>query len=266
MTVEGLGKGSPERFGYKWDIYADIRPEHEEQFLRWTAPLEPTDWRGLSFLDVGCGMGRNSFWPLSYGAGRGVAVDVDARSLGRARQTLRQFPNAEIQEISAYELPYRDEFDICFSIGVIHHLSDPVAALRKMAQAAKPGGRILIWVYGRENNEWIVRFIDPLRNAILSRLPMRVLHHLSIYPTFLLWCALRAGFGRTSYMKLIGGFRFAHLREIVVDQLLPRTAQYWSRAEVESLMRQAGLDPIELRWVNEISWTAIGTKPRTAAA
>ena len=81
-------KGSPERFGYEWDVYAEILPEHEEQFRRWTAPLEPRDWRGKDFLDVGCGMGRNSYWPLKYGAAGGVAVDIDERSLESARRNL----------------------------------------------------------------------------------------------------------------------------------------------------------------------------------
>ena len=89
-------KGSPERFGYEWDVYAEILPEHEEQFRRWTAPLEPRDWRGKDFLDVGCGMGRNSYWPLKYGAAGGVAVDIDERSLESARRNLKPFPTLQV--------------------------------------------------------------------------------------------------------------------------------------------------------------------------
>ena len=35
-TAEDL-KGSSDRFGYEWNSYAEILPEHEEQFRRWTA-------------------------------------------------------------------------------------------------------------------------------------------------------------------------------------------------------------------------------------
>ena len=80
--------GSPDRFGYEWDAYAEIRPGYEEQFLRWTMFLKPEDWPGLSFLDVGCGMGRNSYWPMTYGAAEGCAIDIDDRSLASARCTL----------------------------------------------------------------------------------------------------------------------------------------------------------------------------------
>jgi hypothetical protein len=44
--------------------------------------------------------------------------------------------------------------------------------------------------------------------------------------------------------------------------MLPRIAQYWSRAEVEALMLEAGLEDIKLDWVNEMSWAASGRKPR----
>src|ERR1700730_11789255 len=84
--------GSSDRFGYEWDSYAEILPGHEEQFRRWTAPLSPQDWQGKQVLDVGCGMGRNSFWPLKYGAAGGVAVDIDERSLESARRNLQSFP------------------------------------------------------------------------------------------------------------------------------------------------------------------------------
>src|ERR1700726_4742345 len=65
---DALSAGSPDRFGYEWHRYAEMRPEYEEQFRNWTVHLGPEDWRGKFFLDVGCGTGRNSYWPMTYGA------------------------------------------------------------------------------------------------------------------------------------------------------------------------------------------------------
>jgi hypothetical protein len=48
---------------------------------------------------------------------------------------------------------------------------------------------------------------------------------------------------------------------MVFDQMLPRIALYWRRDEVETLMNNAGLRDVELQWVNEMSWAAIGTRP-----
>ena len=255
-----LSAGSPDRFGYEWGEYAEMRPDYEEQFRRWTPSMRPEDWRGLRFLDAGCGMGRNSYWPMSYGAASCLSVDVDPRSLASAQQTLEPFPTAEVAEGSIYDIPPSAEFDIAFSIGVIHHLEQPEAAIKALAGAVKPGGRVLIWVYGLENNRWIVSIVSPLRRRVLARLPIGFLHHLSIYPTVLLWLWLRVQPGRIAYMRLLRGFGFRHLRSIVFDQLLPKIAHYWTCDDVEALMQGAGLRNVEVTWVNEMSWAVAGTK------
>lgn len=258
----GIAGGSPERFGYSWDRYADILPEHEEQFRRWTAPLEPADWRGARFLDGGCGIGRNSYWPMSYGAAGGLAVDLDDRTLARARANLARFPAVEVRRQSIYDLAEANEFDIAFSIGVIHHLEFPEAAIARLVRAVKPGGRVLVWLYGRENNGWIVRVFDPARRALFSRLPLGRVHALSWPLAALLWLLLRAGWPRSEYFRLVRRFSFGHLRAIVFDHMIPRIARYYARGEALALLERAGLEDVAAVWVNEISWSVCGRKPR----
>jgi SAM-dependent methyltransferase len=259
-----LAAGSPERFGYEWHNYAELRPEYEEQFRRWTALLQPDDWRGRRFLDVGCGMGRNSYWPMSYGAAGGLAIDVDERSLAAARRTLAPFPSVRVEMRSAYDIGCRDEFDLVYAIGVIHHLQEPERALAQMVTAAKPGGRVLVWVYGLENNRWIVALLDPLRKALFARLPVGLVHHMALYPAAILWLLLRLGAGRIAYFRMLRQFTFRHLRAIVFDQMLPKIAHYWPRATVERMLKQQSLLDVRLTWVNEMSWCAMGTKPGPA--
>jgi SAM-dependent methyltransferase len=260
VEMSKLAKGSPERFGYSWDHYADLLPQHEEQFLRWTA-LDKSFWKGIRFLDGGCGIGRNSYWPMTYGARGGLAVDVDDRTLARARKNLESFPDLEVRKQSIYEIAESDTFDIAFSIGVIHHLSDPDAAVARLVRAVKPGGSVLIWLYGRENNGWIVHLFNPLRHALFSRLPPRLVHALSWPLTALLWCLLRLGIPPGAYYRLVRGFSFDHLRAIVFDHMIPRIALYYTRAEAENLLARAGLGDIRITWVNENSWSVIGRKP-----
>lgn len=258
--ISELSKGSPDRFGYSWDHYADLLPEHEEQFLRWTA-LGKSFWKGIRFLDAGCGIGRNSYWPMTYGALGGLAVDVDDRTLHRARKNLAPFPGMEVRKQSIYEITETGTFDIAFSIGVVHHLADPSAAVARLARAVKPGGQVLVWLYGRENNGWIVYLFNPLRRALFSRLPLRLVHALSWPLTGLLWRILRLGLPLGPYLRLLRGFSFEHLRAIVFDHMIPRIALYYTRAEAEALLRGAGLVDVETVWVNKMSWTARGRKP-----
>jgi hypothetical protein len=130
-----------------------------------------------------------------------------------------------------------------------------------MARAVKPGGRVLIWVYGQEGNRWLVTLSDPLRRALFSRLPVAFVHHLSLYPAAVLWAALRIGLRPNEYFKLVTHFGFPHLRSIVFDQMLPRIAHYWPRERVAELMTEAGLEDVRIRAVNQMSWSAIGTRP-----
>jgi SAM-dependent methyltransferase len=260
-TTKTAYRGSQDRFGYEWDIYSEILPAYEEQFRRWTPLLAPQDWAGKTFLDVGCGMGRNSYWPMTYGAAGGAAIDLDERSLAAARRHLANFPTLQLMQRSAYDLRFNGTFDIVFSIGVIHHLEVPERALAAMVNAVKRGGRVAIWVYGSENNRWLVAVLDPLRKGLFSRLPIGFVHQLSNFPAAVLWVLLRMGFRPNAYFRLLGEFGFAHLRSIVFDQMLPKIAHYWTKNEVATLMENAGLLDIELEWVNEMSWAAIGTRP-----
>jgi SAM-dependent methyltransferase len=68
--------------------------------------------------------------------------------------TWQNSPHLVIERASIYEIPYESEFDIAFSIGVIHHPEHPDIAIEQLVKATKSGGRILIWVYGYENLEF----------------------------------------------------------------------------------------------------------------
>ena len=198
---------------------------------------------------------------MSYGAASCVSVDLDERSLRAARENLAKYPTAEVRRCSIYDLDYVDEFDIAFSIGVIHHLDNPTLAVRKLTQATKPGGRVLIWVYGYENLEFFVNVLNPARKLFFSWMPLWLVRLLAYVPTAVLWLMLRMGITPIEYLKMLKGFPFMHLHHIVFDQMLPRIANYWTRDEAAALLTGAGLTDVKTAWVNEVSWSVIGTKP-----
>src|SRR6478672_928673 len=41
------------------------------------------------------------------------------------------------------------QFDLVFSIGVLHHSPDPRRAFAQVASKVKPGGRLAVWLYRR---------------------------------------------------------------------------------------------------------------------
>ena len=252
-------KGSTDRFGYEWKNYPQIVPEYELQFLKWVYPLTKESFKSKKILDAGCGTGRNSFWPLIYGAKQATSFDYDERTVQAAKNNLKKFQNAKVEFNSIYNIDYENEFDITFSIGVIHHLEFPRKAIAALVKATKPKGKVLIWVYGYENNEWIVKYINPIRK-ITSKLPTKLTHIITHGFSIPLYFYVKIFNQKHPYMKQVSRFRFWHLHSIVFDQLIPKIANYWKKEEVQSLFENQNLKNIQIFRVNNNSWTIIGEK------
>lgn len=238
---------SEERFGYEWKKYSHMTPAYEGQFRNWTN-LSPTDFVGKDVLDAGCGMGRNSYWPLTWGARSLIAFDNDEASLQSARTTLAGFKNVSIQQCDISQTPWENEFDIVLCIGVLHHLRQPRLALENFVRALRPKGKLIIWVYSYEGNEWIVRFINPIRTHITSKLPVSLVHMLTYgasVPLYYIGIPLLRR--RSSYLQQLSTFSFWHVHSIVFDQLIPTVAHYWRKEEIEALVEGLSVTQVSVR-------------------
>ncbi|MBU3906865.1 MAG: class I SAM-dependent methyltransferase [Nanoarchaeota archaeon] len=259
MKKSEYKSGSQERFGYEWEKFSQIIPEYETQFLKWVYPLKKNDFKDKTILDAGCGIGRNSYWPLTYGAKELLAFDYDKRTIAVARRNLSQFRHAKVIFKSIYDLDLKNKFDIAFSIGVIHHLANPSLAVKKMVDSVKKNGTVLIWVYGYEGNEWIVKYVDPIRK-ITSRLPLKIVNLFAYFLSIPLYTYVKLSPQKSPYLKQLSRFKFWHLHSIVFDQLIPKIANYWKKEEAEGLLKKAELKDVQIYKVNNNSWTVLGKK------
>lgn len=252
---------SEEKFSVEWQIYNKILPEYEGQFRKWIGPLKPEDFKGKMILDAGCGNGRNSFWALKYGASQVIAFDHDKKTVQVAKHNLAAFKNATVYYGTIYNIPFRNKFDIVFSIGVIHHLEKPKLAVKQLIKATKPGGRILIWVYGLEGNENLVLVINAIR-TITRFLPPKVIRLVAFFPAVLVYLHSRLVKSRHAYMTLMKNFSFSNIHSIVFDQLLPQIAKYYTKNEALKLMESGKLKTVRPVRVNGNSWAILGIKKR----
>jgi 2-polyprenyl-3-methyl-5-hydroxy-6-metoxy-1,4-benzoquinol methylase len=253
--------GSPERFGYQWANYSRILPESRGQLQRWLGPTPLETFAGKRVLDVGCGMGRNPYWYLDAGAAEVVAVDVDDASLAEARRNLAPFPNARVEKVSAHELDPATlgTFDRVTCIGVLHHLADPELALDHLWSCVAPGGALVLWCYAREGNRLLLPAIQAFR-ALGSRLPIAATHAVAKGVTALAWPALRTLPFRTDYYRYLRTLSFRNVENIVFDQMLPRIAHYWTRADMERLAARLPGGTPRIEFVQGNSWHATITK------
>jgi 2-polyprenyl-3-methyl-5-hydroxy-6-metoxy-1,4-benzoquinol methylase len=247
-------RGSTDRFGYQWAEYTTILPESRQQLQRWLGSTGLDSFAGKRVLDVGCGMGRNPYWMLEAGAKEVVAVDVDGRTLASARKNLAAYPNAEVQACSVYELdPKRlGTFDRVTCIGVLHHLDAPSEALERMWACVSSGGDLVLWCYAKEGNRLLLPVIQAFREAG-SRLPMRATHGIAKAAAAVLWPAIHALPWRTEFYKNLRQLSFSNVENIVLDQMLPKIAHYWSRREMERLVDPVG-GRAHIEFVQGNSW------------
>lgn len=105
---------------------------------------------GGRILDVGCGPGRHSV-ALARAGYAVTGIDVSERFLEIAAEEARQASvAASFFEVDARQMPFDDEFDAVISIcqGAFGLMGpDDGLVLRRLAEAAKPEGRVVVTAF-----------------------------------------------------------------------------------------------------------------------
>jgi len=269
--VEGDKAATAAGFGWQWTHFTQTDAKYEEQFLGWIAPVAPEFFQGKVVLEGGCGKGRHTQLAAQWGARDVIGIDLSA-AVETAFGATRHLTNAHIVQADIYNLPFRRTFDYAFSVGVLHHLPDPRSGFISLASRVKPGGHVSAWVYGAENNEWITRWVDPLRNRLTSRMNPRVLLQLSKIPAAIVFLATKLVYGPLNasasgarlarhlfyndYLKAIAGFGWREQHTIVFDHLVAPTAFYIPREDFTGWWREAS--EVDISWHNRNSWRGFG--------
>ena len=243
-SIEEEKQATAEKFGWSWQTFSQEEEKYAEEFLGWIAPVQPEFFAGKIVLEGGCGKGRHTRRVAQWGARDIVAVDLSA-AVEVAFAATRGVENAHVIQADIFNLPLRRVFDYAFSVGVLHHLPDPRAGFKSLVSKVKPGGHVSAWVYGAENNGWIVRFVNPVRERITSRMNSRLLFHLSKIPTALVYTASKLFYGpmnRTprraaiarhsfynDYLKFVSQFNWREQHLIVFDHLVRQPVLYFAR-------------------------------------
>ena len=260
-------------FGWQWQHFTQFDEKYEQQFLGWIAPVTPEFFKDKVVLEGGCGKGRHTQLAAQWGARDVIGIDLSG-AVEPAFAATRNLPNAHIVQADIYNLPLAPIFDYAFSVGVLHHLPDPRGGFKSLASKVKAGGHISAWVYGAENNEWITRWVNPLRERMTSRMNPRLLLQLSKVPTAIVFAATKLVYGPLNrsprgaslarhlfyndYLKAIAGFGWREHHSIVFDHLVAPTAFYVSREEFAEWWPEIGAQDVTITWHNSNSWRGFG--------
>jgi SAM-dependent methyltransferase len=263
-------KATADAFGYEWTHYSELTDADSREFLDWMRPVGPADFADRVVLDAGCGKGRHIFLAARFKARTVVGVDL-SNAVEAAYRNTRELPNVHVLQADIHHLPFAQPFDLAYSIGVLHHLPVPKAGFLALAGHVRPGGRISVWVYGKEGNLWIEKLVDPVRKNITSRLPRAITRCLSMFPAATLYAGLkllyrpakRLGWLKrllpySDYLCSISDYSFAENFWNVFDQLVAPTAYYHSRDEVVDWFAAAKATEVGISQHNGNSWRGTG--------
>ena len=143
-----LQDGPPPGYNWRWC--------HESVLAFVQGGLKSRDSNpgSIRILDAGCGTGVSTDYLCHLNPGADVlAVDISAGALDVARERLRRSGGAEqVQSLRQEQrslLDLEDEgcFDYINSVGVLHHLRDPLAGLKALGQRLAPHGLLHLFLY-----------------------------------------------------------------------------------------------------------------------
>lgn len=128
---------------------------------------------GDSVLDIGCGFGDTAI-KLAHRVGpKGSVIGLDCcdefMAHGSVQAEVEGLSNISFINGDALIYPFEPEYDFVFSRFGTMFFSNPVAALRNMRKALKPGGIVthIVW-RSREDNPWL----SMAKDVVLEFLPL----------------------------------------------------------------------------------------------
>lgn len=159
-------------FGLQWNKYEVAHDDEDRATFQAKTGVSLSELRGLKILDAGCGGGRYS--KVAGEAGADVIGADHSAAVDKASQLCSHLPQVHFLQGDLKHLPLQPaSFDFVFSIGVMHHDADTRSVFDAVARLVKPGGRMAVWLYRR--NQWWQEIINSaLRRRTIHMPPERL--------------------------------------------------------------------------------------------
>lgn len=278
MRMENYDAQLIKDFGREWRRFDQSGLSSEELEKEFNRYFKIFPWNSLTSqaigFDLGCGSGR---WAklMAKRVGKLYCIDASIEALKVAKQNLNGIDNCEFVNASVDGLPFADgSFDFGYSLGVLHHVPDTAAGITYCVAKLKPGAPFLIYLYYDFDNRpfwfrWLWRCTDALRRLI-SKLPFEAKYVVTqgiacliYYPLAKLSLAMeKLGFKVDNWP--LSGYRhrsFYFMRTDALDRFGTRIEKRYTAAQIEAMLRQAGLDRITFSQ-DFPYWCAVGFKKR----
>lgn len=106
---------------------------------------------GERLVDFGCGLGEFARRAARAAGVRAVGIELSERQVAEATRLAVEAGETELLDVRLGDVlapPLAEEelgsFDVAHARFLLEHMSDPLAAVKQMVRAVKPGGRIIL--------------------------------------------------------------------------------------------------------------------------
>ncbi len=255
-------------FGDQWSHY----PENDGHYASldlladvFGPLLGIEELRGARAVDIGSGTGRIALMLLEAGAAHVTAVEPSRGAEILRRNLAPHGERATVLQARGDEVPADLDADLVISYGVIQFIPDPLPTLRAALAALRPGGRLVIWVYGKEGMGLYLGAVNALR-AITTRLPHWAISAvcsalnvaLDLYTPL---CRLLPLPLRSYVLGTLSKLDRRTRKLVIYDQLNPTYAKYYTGPEIEAVVAAAGFSDVRLHHRRGYSWTVLAARP-----
>ena len=263
-------------FGYEWRHFSDFRPEGEANFRWYFASYPPESLRGKVLLDVGCGKGRHLFFAAQH-AQKVIGVDLSP-AVDAAFGNTGHLENVHVVQADLFHLPLRPRtFDMIYSLGVLHHLSEPEAGFREILRYGRPGADVLVYLYWSLNDEppWKKHLLSlvAMVRRVMTRVPFPLLRAFSwcvavgceicfVAPYRVLRNTYWKTFAEALPLKLYADFPFRLLYQDQFDRFSAPIENRYDRKDVEGWLMRSGLEGWDI--IRGSGWRAMGKVPSSS--
>lgn len=261
MTESSGVQAKQKEWHRQWSLLED-----NELFLfnDWILPNKLDDFRGKDVLECGCGGGQHTSFVAPY-ANSVTAVDLNTTDIARKRNAGAE--NVEFVEADIATMDLGRQFDIVFSIGVIHHTDDPDRTVENLARHVKPGGRLIVWVYSKEGNKMVEHIVEPVRKKFLMNMNRESLLSVSRFVTAMLYAPVYTLYFLPlkflPFYEYFGNFRklsFERNTLNVFDKLNAPQVDFISRDRIEKWFDRSKFADVSIDPYKGVSWSGSGTK------
>ena len=123
-------------------------------------------------LIAGCGTGQHSIETAArFKDSKVLAIDLSSSSLSYAKRKTEELniQNIDYMQADILDLDEQDrQFDIVESVGVLHHMDEPIVGWNKLKDCLKPGGLMKIGLYSELARKHIVKMRKEISKAGLG--------------------------------------------------------------------------------------------------